>query len=111
MVQIKGSTIRMTRGDTLDAELDIRLADGSSYEMQEGDRIRFALKRRVTDKCVLIAKEIPAGTLRLRMESEETKLLRPDWAPYVYDVQLTTADGTVDTLVERGKFIVTDEVE
>ena len=111
MVQIKGNTIRMTRGDTLDAELAIRLADGSAYEPQEGDRIRFALKRKVTDKRVVLEKDIPADTLRLRLESDETKRLRPDWAPYVYDVQLTTADGTVDTFIDKGKIIVTDEVE
>ena len=111
MVQIRGSTIKITRGDTLDAALDVRLSDGSPYELQEGDRLRFALKRKVTDKRVVLVKEIPANTLRLRLESEETKLLRPDWVPYVYDIQLTTADGTVDTFIDKGKFIITDEVE
>ena len=111
MVQINGSTIRITRGDTLEAVLDIRLADGSEYEPAGTDRIRFALKRKYSDACVLISKEIdPVGRI-LFLSSEETKKLRPDWKPYVYDIELTTADGRVDTFIDRGKFIVTEEVD
>ena len=111
MVKIKGSTISLTRGDTLDAALEILYGDGSPYKVQEGDVIRFALKRRYSDRDSVILKEIPADTLLLRLESSETKALRADWAPYAYDIQLTASDGSVDTFIDRGKFIVTDEVE
>ena len=85
MVRIKGSTISLTRGDTLDAALEILYGDGSPYTVQEGDTIRFALKRKFSDKEPVMLKEIPADTLLLRLESSETKALRPAWAPYVYD--------------------------
>ena len=111
MVQIKGSTILLTRGDTLEAALEILYGDGSPYTVQEGDVIRFALKRRYSDREPVILKEIPADSLLLRLESSETKALRADWAPYAYDIQLTASDGSVDTFIDRGKFIVTDEVE
>jgi hypothetical protein len=47
----------------------------------------------------------------LRLESEETKLLRAGGEPYVYDIEITMEDGTVDTFIDRGKFIVTEEVD
>ena len=111
MVRIKGRTISLTRGDTLDAALEIFYRDGSPYTVQEGDVIRFALKRRYSDREPVILKEIPGDTLLLHLESSETKALRADWAPYAYDIQLTASDGSVDTFIERGKLIVTDEVE
>ena len=111
MVDINGNTITITRGDTLDATLAIFTGDGTPYEPQERDVIRFALKRKYADRNTVLLKDIPVDTLRLRLESEETKLLRAAWAPYVYDIQLTAADGTVDTFIDRGRLIVTEEVE
>lgn len=111
MVSINGTTVTMTRGDTLNVRVDICYADGTSYVVRAGDVIRFALKQRYTDEEVLISKEIPHDTMILRLESAETKLLRAGWTPYVYDIQLTMEDGTVDTFIDRAKFIVTEEVE
>ena len=111
MVSINGSTITITRGDTLDASLELFTGDGAPYEAQEGDVIRFALKKKYSDKAAVLIKDIPVGTMRLRLEAAETKKLRAAWTPYVYDIQLTTADGTVDTFIDRGKLIVTEEVE
>ena len=73
MVGINGSTISLTRGDTLDASLEILYRDGSPYTVQEGDVIRFALKRRYSDREPVIRKEIPAGTyFEIRWDREGT---------------------------------------
>lgn len=111
MVSINGSTITMTRGDTLNVRLEICYADGTPYVVRAGDVVRFALKQRYTDEEALISREIPHDTMTLRLEASETKQLRAGWAPYVYDVQITMEDGTVDTFIDRAKFIVTEEVE
>ena len=111
MVSISGNTISVTRGDSLDAALELFYWDGSPYEVQEGDVIRFALKRRYSDRETVLLKEIPTDTLLLQLEPCETGKLRAAWAPYAYDIQLTAADGSVDTVIDRGKFIVTEEVE
>ena len=110
MVNISGSTITITRGDTLEAVLEISYADGRPYEVQAGDVIRFALKQKYTDREPILLKEIPHDTMLLRLEASETKLLTAGWAPYVYDIQITMEDGTVDTFIDRAKFIVTEEV-
>ena len=111
MVNINGTTITITRGDTLDALVELFLPDGSPYPVQYGDVIRFALKQKYTDREPLITKEIPHGDMNLRLESGETKLLRAGGVPYVYDIQITMEDGTVDTFIDRAKFIVTEEVD
>ena len=111
MVQINGTTITVTKGDTLEATVEIAYADGKEYEVQEGDVIRFALKQKYSDAEPILLKEIPHDTMLLRLEAEETKLLTAGWVPYVYDIQITMEDGTVGTFIDRAKLIVTEEVE
>ena len=111
MVNFNGNNITITRGDTLEAVLEILCADGQPYEVRAGDVIRFALKQKYTDREPLLLKEIPHDILLLRLEAEETKQLTAGWAPYVYDIQLTMEDGTVDTFIDRAEFIVTEEVD
>ena len=111
LVNISGSSITITRGDTLDALLEITCLDGSAYRPKSGDVIRFALKQRYSDREPLLSKVIPNATLNLRLEAEETKLLKAGGAPYVYDIQITMEDGTVCTFIDRAKFTVIEEVD
>ena len=111
MVNINGTTITITKGDTLDLLIEILLPDGSIYPVQAGDVIRFALKQKYTDREPLLVKEVPHTSMNLRLEAAETKLLAADGVPYVYDIQITMEDGTVDTFIDRARFIVTEEVE
>ena len=111
MTTIKGKKIIITKGDTLDLTLEITLPDGSPYPVQAGDEIRFALKQSFSDKDVLIRKIIPHDTMRLRIESAETKQLKTGSQPYCYDIQITMEDGSVDTIIDRGELVVTEEVD
>ena len=111
MVNIRGSTITITKGDTLDLKVEILLPDGSEYPVQPGDVIRFAVKRRYTDREPLLVKVIPRTSMNLRLESEETKLLKAGGVPYVYDIQITMEDGTIDTFIDKAKLFVTEEVD
>lgn len=111
MVKIKNNKITITRGDTLETHLTIKMANGDEYVPAHGDEIRFALKSDYDDAEPLIIKAIPNDTLILRLESADTKLLEARPEPYVYDVQLTTPDGFVDTFIDRGSFTVTEEVD
>lgn len=93
------NNITLIRGDTLVAKVDV-FFNGEPYIPQEGDTIRFAMKRRFkdSDDKILINKEVPIDTLLLRIEPEDTKQLKMSKL-YVYDLQLTTANGDVDTFV------------
>lgn len=109
MIKISGKTIRMTKGDTLEVPINIMTKDGKPYIPSEGDVIRFAMKREYNDAEPLILKVIPNDTLILRIESDETKDLEIRKVPYVYDIELTTVTGTVDTFLAGGLYL-TEEV-
>lgn len=109
------NTITMTQGDTLDLDVDIYIKNCCSevkerYVPSSKDKIRFALKGSYDDPEPIIVKEIPPQTLRLRLESAETKLLECRKKPYVYDIELTTPNGTVDTFIDRAQLFITEEV-
>lgn len=48
-IKIEGTTITMTRGDTLKVYTIPQYEDGSEYEPEANDTIRFAMKRRFED--------------------------------------------------------------
>lgn len=106
---IEGNTITLTRGDTLKAVVTPKYKDGEDYVPAAGDVIRFALKRRYSDADVLIEKEIPTDTFLLHLEPNDTKAL--DFGRYVYDIELTYANGDVDTFIDRATFIISEEVD
>lgn len=113
---INGTTINLTRGDTLLVQLAIT-KNGEEYTPLPGDSIRFALKNNkfnatktdYEDEHPLISKVIPANTLILRLDPEDTKSL--NFGEYVYDIQITFADGIVDTFITNAKFKITPEVD
>lgn len=112
MVKIKGKTITLTKGDTLLVKVSIKDKDtNEDYIPSDGDEVRFALKSNYDDEQVLIYKEIPLDTLELLIPAEETKQLEVRTSPYVYDIQLTTATGYVDTFIDKGSLYITEEVE
>ena len=115
MIHIEGTTITMTRGDTLTVQI-IMIGENEPYTPQEGDSLRFALKHpklngkrtEYVDPEPLIEKQIPTDTQLLRLDPEDTKGL--GFGKYVYDIQLTYADGRVDTFIAEAALELTPEV-
>lgn len=110
MVIISNNVIRVTQGDTLETPVEIYTEDGEQYVPASTDVIRFALKSSYSDSEPLILKTIDTESLVLRLEAEETKQLPAREQEYVYDIELTTEDGTVDTFIAEKQFFVTKEV-
>ena len=115
-VAINGTKISMTRGDTLRVAVSMT-RDGTAYTPENGDVVRFAVKnKRMTagskeyyDTDPIILKTIPNGTMILELLPADTKEF--DFGEYVYDIQITFADGTVDTFITTSPFILTPEVD
>ena len=107
---VKKTSITLTRGDTFKAQISITDKDGNPYEIQVGDSVRFAMKKHYTDPDseVLINKQIPTDTLVLVLEPSDTKDL--PFGDYVYDIQLTTASGDIDTFITKATLTLTEEV-
>ncbi len=110
MLKINGTEIQMTRGDTARIVLTLNNGDGSAYVPTQGDSIRFAMKKKLKDSYdTLVNINIPTDTLLLEIRPEHTEDL--DFGEYVYDIQFTGADGTVDTFIYESKFVIRGEVE
>lgn len=113
---VEDNSITLTRGDTFRGKVGIKV-DGEQYTPVDGDVVRFALKHNklnadkteYTDPEPLILKTIPNDTLILELEPSDTKEL--GFGKYVYDVQITLADGTVDTFITKAPFKLTEEVD
>lgn len=112
---VKKNAITLTRGDTLRVKVDI-FRDGESYQPVEGESVRFALKHPqmnqdasdYTDVEPLVLKEVPIDTMVLQLDPEDTKEL--GFGSYVYDMEITFEDGTVDTFIPASTFKLTAEV-
>lgn len=111
MYTIKGSSITLTKGDTFVAQVEA-YQNGELYVPQEGDVVRFAMKRDLADEQCLIYKNIPIDTMLLRIESNDTKDIKtnPYDNSFWYDIQITFANGDVDTFI-AGVLTLVEEVE
>ena len=100
------NNIELIRGDTLKLIVEIK-ANKQKYTPKEGDSLRFALKTSYTSPKVLILKPIPIETCILHLEPNDTKKL--NFGKYVYDIEITFANGDVDTFI-RGELKLLPEV-
>ena len=107
MIDITGTTITMTRGDTLSVTVGI-YQGAEPYEVKDGDVVRFAMKKKYSDPEPLILRVLDNATLHLQLDPEDTEPL--DYGSYVYDIEITMADGTVDTFIAKAQLILTEEV-
>lgn len=110
--------ITLTRGDTLQVRFGAKFkVSGEAYEFQNGDELRFALKRnRMTadggnfvDTRPLITKSIPTSTGLLQLAPGDTKDFR--FGDYKYDIQLTYNGNLVATIIANADFELTPEVD
>lgn len=107
-VNERTNKISLTRGDTFRAKVSITDNEGKIYEPQEGDKIRFAMKKDYDDSDPLLLINIPIDTMILTIDPEDTKPF--EFGKYVYDIELTKANGDVDTFIAKARIDLTEEV-
>lgn len=100
--------IKLTRGDTARFSIVIlnEISD-SAYSISDNDQLTLTVKKKVKDEDVLMQKTITGSTL-FHIKPEDTSSL--SFGKYVYDVQLTTSDGDVYTIVGPTTFELLAEV-
>ena len=103
MLKIVNNKVYLVRGDSGAITVTVLNADGSKRVIQPGDEILMTVRATPTSK-ILFQKAGP----EIIIEPEDTALLA--FGTYCYDVQITLADGTVDTIIPRNDFIVLEEV-
>lgn len=105
MFTISGNNISMINKDT--ATIDIAI---EGYTFVSGDIAYFTVKKSVDDNVNLIHKkvtEFDGNVVTFFLSTDETNL-EPN--KYVYDVQLSLADGRVDTVIGPADFVITKGV-
>ena len=96
--------IEMTRGDS--ESVTVRC----SQPFQAGDTVYLTV-REDAESDIAMQKTVtvfPDGKAVIGIDSEDTERL--DFGDYLYDVQVTWADGTVTTLIAPSRFRLTEEV-
>lgn len=114
MISVNGTTITMTRGDT--AVIHVSMTrDGTAYNPVSGDEVRFAMRLAGLNAKgteykypVCLEKTIPIDTMNLTIEPNDTKEL--GFGEYVYDIQITFENGSVDTFITTATLIIAPEV-
>lgn len=99
--------ITITRGDSGKVQFRVRF-DGIPYEMQDGDRIYFGVKKAYTDTECIVEKEYIENPFILSFDPEDTKSL--DFGTYIWDMQFVSAAGYTNTFIKKKNFTVTEEV-
>lgn len=107
MYTINGTKITLTKGDSFYCQIALT-KDGETYTPEAGDSIRFVMKKDYTDSTVAIEKTIPNDTMVLYIASTDTKTL--SCGSYQYDMEITFADGDIDTFINRAEFEIVPEV-
>lgn len=106
MLKIERQKISMVRGDTGVFALNIKDADGNDYDYSD-DTVVFTVKTDTSSDTALFQKEVEYGE-DVVIEPADTEDL--PYGDYVYDVQVTTSDGVVDTVIQPNKFRLLEEV-
>jgi hypothetical protein len=99
--------IKLTRGDSAEVKIDVSYENGEKYVVKQGDKLVLTVKKKTSDKNALIEKAFGEnGTVKI--EPEDTKGF--NFGVYKYDVELTTKNGDVYTVVEPNDFHICEEV-
>lgn len=110
MLKISNTSIYLTRGDSGYITLNIMTDDGTPYELNEGDVVHCQVRDKANDGKLYIEGhiEIIRDEIVWYIRPEDTMKLKI--GSYVWDAQLTTANGDVFTFIPKSTFKVTDEV-
>ena len=105
MFSIDGKHITITRGDTGLFTLGIK-SDGEAYDYS-ADTVVFTVKTDTYTNKILFQKTIAFNEVVVIEPGDTEKLAYGD---YVYDVQVTTEQGVVSTVIPPSRFTVAQEV-
>lgn len=110
MLNIRGTTIHLTRADTAFIKITPKNKDGTDYIIQSGDRLVFRIKQNVNDMRVVCEKDIDPTTCILTLNPEDTVFCRND-KDYRWEAELVTASGYHFTFIEDAIFHIGVELE
>jgi hypothetical protein len=119
MLTIDGLKIYMTRGDSARIQVVPKVKDETTgekvpYELQDGDRIVFRLKRKAEDSITVHCEKEASIDLEnnkaiLFLEPVDTETC--EFKEYRYEFELITSDDFHSTFIENQPFSMGKELE
>lgn len=110
-MRVSGQKLLMIRGDTESFTVSIKNDLGEKIDLVTGDKIYFTVKTSPqTEEKVLqkIIESFNDGNAEIFIEHVDTKDLPT--GDYVYDIQWTHSDGSVNTIIPPNVFEIAEEV-
>lgn len=114
-IRNKNIVLSMVRGDTEGLLVKVIQKDSNgkitNIPLVNGDKVYFTVKKSSRDEEFLfqvVETSFENGEAIISIYPYDTKDL--DFGTYVYDIQVTFANGTIRTVVPKSDFIITDEV-
>ena len=113
-MRIAGDTIFITRGDSGNFDVFARTAAAPQQiiPLVTGDTVYFTVKTSWRTSVNVLQKVVtsftPEGKAEIQLLPSDTKEL--EVADYAYDVQITWANGQVETIIEPAIFTIGPEV-
>lgn len=111
-MEINGTDLSMIRGDSETIDIKISTPDGEVRPLVQGDMLYFSVKKnpKFTKYAFqkIVTKFREDGTAQVVILPDDTKDLQFD--DYRYDVQLTTKEGEVKTIIEDSLFRIKVEI-
>ena len=101
-----GNNIKMTRGDS-----EAITVSCEQQPFVEGDKITITVRKSKKDTTKVMQKDVTEfveGKALISIEPSDTSSLA--FGDYIYDIQITRADGTVKTIIKPATFTVELEV-
>ena len=105
----KDNTIHLTRGDTARFSIGriVNTVTKTNYTPTAEDTVTMTVKKTVQDAAPRVQLIVPGGEV-FHIKPEDTKEMA--FGKYVYDIQITMADGDVYTIVPPATFDLLKEV-
>ena len=105
----KDNTIHLTRGDTARFSLGriVNTVTKTNYTPTAEDTVTMTIKKTALDAAPCVQIIVPGGEV-LHIKPEDTKSMA--FGKYVYDIQITMADGDVYTIIPPATFDLLKEV-
>jgi len=111
-MKIDGTNLSMIRGDSECITITLYNSEGDVVKFEEGDTVYFTVKENLQTNVKIIQKvikEFRDGKAIIELDPDDTKNL-PFSKPYIYDVQLTSKDGKVTTIIPPSRFTLKGDV-
>ena len=108
MLEINGSVIRLTKGDTAHLSVDIaNAATGEKYKMRPNDQLFLTIRKQYYKNAPVLVQKKLIASHDFTLLPEDTKDIAP--GTYYYDVELRTGDE-VYTVIQCSDFVLLPEV-